>query len=51
METGKKLRYDIKELREHPENPTKAYREHEEENLAQNQQKHDWAEWEHIKRH
>ena len=46
METGKKLRYDVKELIEHPEKLTKAYKEYEEENLTQNQPKRDWAEWE-----
>ena len=45
-ETGKKLRYDVKELREHPERLTRAYNEHEERNPTQEQQNQDWTEWE-----
>ena len=45
-ETGKNLKYDIKELRENPEKLTKAYQEHEKQNSSHNQQEHDWAEWE-----
>ena len=45
-ETGKNLKYDVKELRENPEKLTKAYGEHEKQNTSQNQQEHDWAEWE-----
>ena len=46
METGKKLRYDIKELREHPEKLTKAYQEQEDRKKERGEQRHEWTEWE-----
>lgn len=45
-ETGKNLKYDVKELRENPAKLTTAYEKHEKQNTSQNQQKHDWTEWE-----
>ena len=46
METGKKLRYDIKELSDHPEKLTKAYQEQEDRKKERGEQRHEWTEWE-----
>ena len=50
-ETGEKLRYDVKELREHPERLTSAFHEYEGKNPTQEQQNQDWAEWEIYQKH
>ena len=49
METGKKLKYDVKALRENPEKLTKAYQKNEEKEETrqqENKQEHEWKEWE-----
>ena len=44
-EAEKHLKYDLKELREHPEKLTNAYREYIERNKKEQDDKHDWREW------
>ena len=44
-DTGARLKYDIKELRLHPEKLTKAFQEQEQEAKEQQETKHDWEEW------
>merc|ERR1712112_185631 len=48
-ETGKKLKYDVKELRVNPEKLTGAFQKYDKQNETQeheNNQEHEWEEWE-----
>ena len=48
-ETGKNLKYDVKELRENPEKLTQAYQKYDEQKGTQHQdnnQEHEWKNWE-----
>ena len=45
-DNGARLKYDIKELRPHPEKLTKSLQEHQQETNERQEIKHDWGEWE-----
>ena len=45
-DNGARLKYDIKELRLHPEKLTKSFQEHQQESNERQEIKHEWGDWE-----